>query len=124
MIAALTYVPRRTPMGRAGALAASAYLARASSPWRSPSRTRSSWRPTPLAVVIAGLLAGTGRALAVSARFAAWLGLLMVVTNAIASQRGETILVRGPDLPVLGTVDVTRRGDRRGRDPRAPGRRS
>ncbi len=31
----------------------------------------------------------------------------MIATNAIASQRGDTILVRGPDLPVLGTVDVT-----------------
>jgi energy-coupling factor transport system permease protein len=31
----------------------------------------------------------------------------MVATNALASQRGDTILVRGPELPVLGTLDVT-----------------
>ena len=106
MIAALTYVPRRTPMGRAGALAASAYLAgfvAVAFAFSHPVVLAAD----ALAVVIAGLLAGTGRALAVSARFAAWLGLLMVVTNAIASQRGETILVRGPELPVLGTVDIT-----------------
>ena len=106
MIAALTYVPRRTPMGRAGALAASAYLAgfvAVAFAFSHPVVLGAD----ALAVVIAGLLAGTGRALAVSARFAAWLGLLMVVTNAIASQRGETILVRGPELPVLGTLDVT-----------------
>ncbi len=60
-----------------------------------------------VAVVIAGVLADTGRALAASARFAAWLAVLMVATNAIASQRGDTILVRGPELPILGTVDVT-----------------
>lgn len=106
MIAALTYVPRRTPMGRAGVLAASAYLAgfvAVAFAFSHPIVLAAD----ALAVLIAGLMAGTGRALAVAARFAAWLGLLMVVTNAIASQRGETILIRGPELPVLGTVDVT-----------------
>jgi energy-coupling factor transport system permease protein len=106
VIAALTYVPRRTAMGRAGALAASAYLAgfvAVAFAFSHPLVLAAD----ALAVVIGGLLAGTGRALAVSARFAAWLGVLMIATNAIASQRGDTILVRGPDLPVLGTVDVT-----------------
>ena len=106
MIAALTYVPRRTPMGRAGALAASAYLGgfvAIAFAFSHPMVLAAD----ALAVVIAGLLSQSGRALAVAARFAAWLGLLMVVTNAIASQRGDTILVRGPELPVLGTVDVT-----------------
>src|SRR5688572_4730869 len=106
MIAALTYVPRRTPIGRAGALAASAYLGgfvAVAFAFSHPIVLAAD----ALAVVIAGLLSQTGRALAVAARFVAWLGLLMVVTNAIASQRGDTILVRGPDLPVLGMVDVT-----------------
>lgn len=106
MIAALTYVPRRTAIGRAGAPAASAYLA------AFIAVAFVSSHPVVLvadavAVVVAGLLAGTGRALAASARFAAVLGLLMVATNAIASQRGDTILVRGPDLPVLGTIDIS-----------------
>ncbi len=106
MIAALTFVPRRTPMGRAGALAASAYLGgfvAVAFGFSHPLVLASD----AVAVVIAGLLAGTGRALAASARFAAWLAVLMVATNAIASQRGDTVWVRGPDLPVLGTVDVT-----------------
>ncbi len=106
MIAALTYVPRSTPMGRTGVLAASAYLAAFVAVAFAFSH------PLVLiadaaAVVIAGVMSGCGRALAVSARFAAWLGLLMIATNAITSQRGDTILVRGPELPVLGTVDVT-----------------
>ena len=106
MIAALTYVPRRNPMGRAGALAASAYLGAfvaVAFGFSHPLVLASD----ALAVVVAGLLCGTGRALAASARFAAWLAVLMVATNAIASQRGDTVLVRGPDLPVLGTVDIT-----------------
>jgi energy-coupling factor transport system permease protein len=106
VIAALTYVPRRSPMGRAAVLAATAYLAgfiAVAFAFSHPVVLAAD----ALAVVIAGLLAGTGRALAVAARFAVWLGLLMVVTNALASQRGDTILVRGPELPVLGTLDVT-----------------
>jgi energy-coupling factor transport system permease protein len=106
VIAALTYVPRRTPMGRAGVLPVSAYLAgfvAVAFAFSHPVVLAAD----ALAVVIAGLLAGASRALAVAARFAAWLALLMVVTNAIASQRGETILIRGPELPVLGTIDIT-----------------
>jgi energy-coupling factor transport system permease protein len=106
VIAALTYVPRRTALGRAGVLAASAYLGgfiAVAFAFSHPLVLTAD----AAAVVIAGLLAGCSRALAVSARFAAWLAVLMIATNAIASQRGETILVRGPDLPILGTVDVT-----------------
>ncbi len=106
MIAALTYVPRRVPMGRAGALAASAYLAgfvMVAFAFSHPLVLAAD----AIAVVIAGLLSGTGRALAASARFAAWLGVLMVATNAITSQRGDTVLVRGPDVPLLGTVDIS-----------------
>ena len=33
--------------------------------------------------------------------------MLIVVVNAIASQRGDTILLRGCELPVLGQVDVS-----------------
>ena len=106
MIAPFAYVPRRTALGRAGAPAASAFLAAfigVAFLFSHPVVLASD----ALAVIVAGILAGTGRALAASARFAAVLGLLMVATNAIASQRGDTILVRGPDLPVLGTIDVS-----------------
>ena len=59
------------------------------------------------AVAIVGLGAGARRALALAARWGAALGVVIVAVNAIASQRGDTILVRGPDVPVLGTLDVT-----------------
>jgi len=106
LIPALTYVPRRNPLSRAGALAASAYLGAfvaVAFAFSNPLILAADG----LAVVVAGLAAGVGRSLAFAARFAAYLGALMVVTNAIASQRGDTILVRGPDLPLLGTLDIS-----------------
>lgn len=106
MIAALAYVPRRTALGRTGVAAASAYLAAFAAVAFAFSHPAILGADA-AAVAIAGILAGTTRALAVSLRFAAVLGVLMIVTNAIASQRGDTILVRGPDLPVLGTVNVS-----------------
>jgi energy-coupling factor transport system permease protein len=59
------------------------------------------------AVAVAGLAAGAGAALALAARWGAALGVLMVAVNALVSQRGETILLRGWDLPIIGQVDVT-----------------
>ncbi len=59
------------------------------------------------AVVIAGLASGAGRALALAARFAVPLALVMVAANVLVSHRGDTILVRGFEVPVLGTLDVT-----------------
>lgn len=106
MIAALTYVPRRNPLSRAGALAASAYLGAfvvVAFAFSNPLILAADG----LAVIVVGLAAGVGRSLALAARFAAYLGVLMVVTNALASQRGDTILVRGPDLPILGTIDIS-----------------
>jgi energy-coupling factor transport system permease protein len=106
VIAALAYVPRRTPLGRAGVLAAMAYLAvfvAVAFAFSHPLILAAD----AVAVIVAGVLAGVGRAVAMSARFALWLGLLVVAANAVASQRGDTILIRGPDLPLLGTVDVS-----------------
>jgi energy-coupling factor transport system permease protein len=60
-----------------------------------------------LAVVVAGLASGAGRALAAAVRWSLALGVLVVAVNAITSQRGDTILLRGWDLPVLGQVDVS-----------------
>jgi energy-coupling factor transport system permease protein len=60
-----------------------------------------------LAVVVAGLASGATRALGLALRWGAALAILIVVVNAIASQRGDTILVRGWDLPVLGQIDVS-----------------
>jgi energy-coupling factor transport system permease protein len=58
-------------------------------------------------VVVAGRLAGAGRALGVAARYGLVLGVVFVAVNAIAAQRGETILARLGELPVLGRIDIT-----------------
>ena len=106
MISALTYVPRATPLGRAGPVAASAYLLSLAAAAFATSN------PIVLAgvgaaVLVAGILGGAGRALALSARWGATLAVLVIATNAIASQRGDTVLVRGPEVPLLGTLDVS-----------------
>jgi energy-coupling factor transport system permease protein len=62
---------------------------------------------TGAAVAVAGLASGARAALGLAARWGAALGVLMVAVNALVSQRGDTILVRGWDLPLLGQVDVT-----------------
>ena len=59
------------------------------------------------AVAVAGLLAGARDALVAAARWGLALGVLLIVVNAIASQRGDTILLRGGELPVLGRIDVS-----------------
>ena len=106
MIAAITYVPRRTPLSQGSALAATCFLgafAVVAFAFSNPIVLVADG----LAVVLAGLAAGAGRALALAARWSLWLAALMLVTNAIASQRGETVLFRGPEIPLLGTIDVT-----------------
>ena len=102
----IAYAPRPGPLGDAGALAASAYLgslALVAFIYSNPVVLAGAGA----AVLAAGLLARAGRALAAAARWGATLGVLIVAVNAIASQRGDTILIRGGDLPVLGQVDVS-----------------
>ena len=106
MRAALAYAPRRGPLGEASALTASAYLgapAVVAFIYSNPIVLAAAG----VAVVIAGLAAGAGRALAAAGRWGLALGVLVIAVNAIASQRGETILVRGWDLPVFGRLDVS-----------------
>lgn len=107
MRSALAYVPRPgRPLSEAGAAAASLYLgsfALACFMYSSPIVLAGGG----VAVAIAGLAAGAGRALALSARWSALLAVLIVAVNGIASQRGETILVRGGELPLLGRIDVS-----------------
>lgn len=106
MRSALAYLPRPGPLAGAGALAASCYLG-------APALVALVFsNPIVLAgagaaVVVAGLAAHGGAALALSARWAAVLAVLIVAVNAVVAQRGETILARGFDLPVLGQIDVT-----------------
>jgi energy-coupling factor transport system permease protein len=60
-----------------------------------------------LAVIVTGIAAGAGRALRQSLRWGLWLGAFIVAINVIATDRGLTLLVRGPHVPVLGSLDVT-----------------
>jgi energy-coupling factor transport system permease protein len=102
----LAYSPRPGPLGRASAVAAGAYLgslAVVAFAYSNPIVLAGAGA----AVAVAGLAAGAERALAAAARWGATLSVLIVAVNAIASQRGDTILVRGWELPVLGRIDVS-----------------
>jgi energy-coupling factor transport system permease protein len=59
------------------------------------------------AIALAGVLAGAVRAVRASLRFAIPLLLVMIAVNALVTDRGDTILIRGWDVPVLGRMDVT-----------------
>ena len=60
-----------------------------------------------VAVAAAGLAAGARAALGISVRWGVWLGATVVVVNALVTDRGDTVLVRGYDVPPLGPMDVT-----------------
>jgi energy-coupling factor transport system permease protein len=102
----LAYRPRPGPLGEGGALAASAYLGSLALAALVASN------PIVIAgagagVAVAGLWSGAGSALRLAARWALALGVLLVLVNGIASQRGDTVLVHGIVLPLLGTVDIS-----------------
>ena len=59
------------------------------------------------AVVGALLLAGCGRQLAGSLRYAIPFALIVAVVNPLVSREGLTLIARGPDLPGLGPLDIT-----------------
>jgi energy-coupling factor transport system permease protein len=102
----LAYAPRRTPLGDASALPASAYLASfavVAFAYSNPIVLAGAGA----AVVVAGLCGRAGRALRAAARWGASLGIFIVVVNGLVSQRGDTVVVHGLWLPLLGTTDVT-----------------
>jgi energy-coupling factor transport system permease protein len=102
----LAYSPRPGPFGDAHALATTAYLgslAAVAFAFSNPLVLAAAGA----AVAIAGLAAGATRALGLALRWGAALSVLIVAVNAIASQRGDTILIRGWELPVLGRLDVS-----------------
>lgn len=103
---ALAYAPGRSPLHRASPGAAIAYLgalALAGFVYSSPLVLAAAG----LAAALAGYAAGASRAVRASLRLALPLMLLMIAVNALVSHRGETVLVRGWQLPVLGNTDVT-----------------
>jgi energy-coupling factor transport system permease protein len=59
------------------------------------------------ATVVVGAAAGAGRALRAAARWGLAVALLVTVVNAVASQRGETIILRGFDLWPFGQIDIS-----------------
>lgn len=60
-----------------------------------------------VAVAVAGLASGSRRAVGFALRLAIPLMALMIIVNGLVSHRGETILVRGWNLPVIGSTDIT-----------------
>ena len=103
---ALAYAPGRSPLHRALPGAAIAYLGGLA--------TAGFIYSSPLVLVAAGLVtafagyaAGAGRAVRASLRFALPLLILMMAINVLVSHRGDTVLVRGFEMPVLGNTDVT-----------------
>jgi len=103
---ALAYRPGRSPLHRASPAAAIAYvgsLAAVGFIYSSPLVLVS----VGLATVLAGLAAGAGRAVRASLRLALPLLLLMVAVNGLVTHRGDTVLIRGWEMPVIGNTDVT-----------------
>jgi energy-coupling factor transport system permease protein len=103
---ALAYAPGRSPLHRANPGAAFVYLGALA--------LVGFIYPSPLvliaagiATVLAGYAAGAGRAVRASLRLALPLLLFMVIINALVTHRGDTVLVRGWEMPVLGNTDIT-----------------
>jgi energy-coupling factor transport system permease protein len=103
---ALAYTPGSSPLHRASPGAAIAYLGSLAVVGFVY------WSPVVLvaagtAIALTGFAAGAGRAVIASLRLAVSLLVLMVIVNALVTHRGDTILVRGWEMPVLGNTDVT-----------------
>ena len=103
---ALAYTPGRSPLHRASPGAAIAYLgalALVGFVYSNPLVLLSAAGAT----VLAGYAAGAGRAVLASLRLALPLLLFLVLINVLVSHRGDTVLVRGWEMPVLGNTDIT-----------------
>jgi energy-coupling factor transport system permease protein len=106
MRSALAYAPGRSPLHRASPGASIAFLGSLA--------VVAFVFPNPLillsvgiAAALAGFAAGGRRAVIASLRLALPLLVLMTAVNALVSHRGETVLLRGWEWPVLGNTDVT-----------------
>ncbi len=102
----LAYTPRHSPLHRASVGAAVAYLgafAVAGFVLASPLLLVAAGA----GVTLAGLLAGARRAVGASLRIALSLGILIVIVNGLVTDRGDTVLLRLGEWPLLGQVNVT-----------------
>ncbi len=100
------YTPRRGPLQAATPGAAVAYLGAfvaVAFLYSSPLVLVA----TTAGLVLAGRLAGARRAVRAALRMGLALALLIAVVNALVYDRGETVLARLGDWPLLGRVDVT-----------------
>ena len=59
------------------------------------------------AAIAVGVASGAGSSIAQPLRFSLGLALMIVVVNALVSQRGATVLFRFGELPLLGDLDVS-----------------
>src|SRR5919108_5604946 len=103
---ALAYRPGHSPLHRARPAAAISYLgalALVGFIYSSPLVLIAAI----VATAWAGVAAGAGRAVRASLRLAIPLLMLMVAVNALVTHRGDTVLVRGWEMPLLGNTDVT-----------------
>jgi energy-coupling factor transport system permease protein len=106
MRSALAHFPGRSPLHRANPGPAMAYLgaiAGVAFVFSSPLILLA----TGVAAACAGVWAGAGRAVRAALLLAVPLLIVMTAVNALVNHRGETVLVRGWELPVLGQMDVT-----------------
>lgn len=106
MRAALAYSPKPGPLGTARPWVAAAYLA----PLAITAFAFSN--PVVLAAAAAATLlvahwSGAADAVRSALRYGAYLAAMIIVVNGLVSQRGETILVRGWELPVVGRLDIS-----------------
>jgi energy-coupling factor transport system permease protein len=103
---ALAYSPRPGPLGTARPWIAALFLgplALAGFAYSSPLVIASA----ALAALVAAYGSAAVRSALAPLRFGLTLAVTIVVVNAIASQRGETVLLRGWEVPVLGQIDVS-----------------
>jgi energy-coupling factor transport system permease protein len=100
------YVPRRAPLQLASPGAAVAYLGAIGAVaflYLNPLVLLAAGA----AATLAGLLAGARRAVRSGLRLGLSLALLVGVVNALVTARGETVVARLGEWPLLGRVDVT-----------------
>lgn len=103
---ALAFHPRHGPLQDARPLAAIAFLGAfivAALSFSSPLVLAGAGA----AVALTGVLAGARPALRVALRYGVALGIVIVAVNALVNHRGETILLRGWELPLLGPTAIT-----------------
>lgn len=106
MRAALAYAPRRGPLGVARPWIAGLYLAPpaiCAFAFSSPIVLLAAG----IAAFCAGLASGAGESLRQPLRWSIAIAVMVVIVNALVSQRGGTILLRGFETPVLGQIDVS-----------------